>query len=155
MRLAWIFPAVPVPTDIELLSRFMPRLQELTLCAYMHLGAWRWTEPAAKYAAALSLLPELRVLAVNHYQVEPESYGIPPDPASESYTSADAYFPGKFTLECSDAAWRDRLSCADAVTKACPRLRGVTFCPVEQEHSIITVGSHTVQQDVALFWEGL
>ena len=152
-RLAWVLPTVPLPADIDLLSRYMPRLQELTLCAHMHLGAWRWSESASRYAVALSRLPRLRILAVNHYRVEPEPYGVPWDPASDSDTSTEAYFPGKFTLECSEAAWQDRFNFADAVTKACPGLRGMVFCPIEQEHSIITVGSHTVQQDVSLFWE--
>lgn len=154
-RLAWVLPTIPMPADIEMLSQHMPRLQELTLCAYMHLGAWLWTEPADKYAAAFSRLPDLRVLAINHYLVEPELSHVLLDSATDSDMSAEVYFPGKFTLECSEAAKRDRFAFADTATKASSRLEAIVFCPAEQEDSIITVGSRAAHDDVLLFWERL
>lgn len=121
-KLALVIPELPTSDTIRGLAAKAPRLSELTLCAYLHSGTWRWPDSAAEYGQAISSFNCLRKLSINHDDLAVELN----DPGEEEPC-------GNFTAKCSDAGEILRRAFIKQIAEACPTIQDFAICPLEQE----------------------
>lgn len=105
-----------------------PGLRELTLCAYLLSGTWKWPETSHNYAAAFSNFRQLRRLALNHddLAVELNDFG-----EMESF--------GKFSTACSEEGTDLRHAFCRSLAQSCSSLTEIAFCPIEQDQSRLLI----------------
>ena len=129
---------IPSSAFIALLSRLLPCLSELTVCAYLTNGSWQWPDSASAYASSLSAFQDLRFLAINHND-DISTYEV------------DDGSSGKFTYDCSKEGATSRLAFCKEIAKKCVTLNQISFCPIEQANSAVKIGRNNASEFNALF----
>lgn len=149
-RLALAIPKIPQAQTIRDLAAKAPGLTELTLCAHLSAGTWRWSDSAKEYAQALAAFEHLQKLAINHddLAVLLNAYGEE-EPC------------GNFTGKCTDAGEVLRRAFVQELAEACPKLESVGICPLDQENSRLEIHRENasvvavdyVEHSSQFFWE--
>ena len=148
IRLALVIPDLPTAKFMSDLAAKVPQLTELTMCAYLHGGTWRWSDSAAEYAQAISSFTCLQKLAINHddLAVSLDAHG-----EEESF--------GRFSMNCSDASEVLRRAFIKQIAVVCPTIQHFAICPCEQENSRLarSLGHDSlvdfVDDGTRFFWE--
>lgn len=126
--LAIVVPELPHAVDIEKLALICPKLRELTLCAHLMSGTWKWPDTLHDYAVAFSKLPCLEKLALNH-----------DDAAVDLDNPDESHLFGKFSINCTQESAALRLDFCRHLANSCLSLTDIAFCPFEQKQSCIRV----------------
>lgn len=148
--LALVTPKLPTSKTLYGLARKCPGLRELTLCAYLNSGTWKWPEEAGVYAAALADFPNLRKLAFNH---DDSAVSVNNLGETESFV--------RFAVICTEEGARLRRTFVRELASRSATLEEIAICPLEQQKSRLAVewcdgmfvNVDFVNSGRAFFWE--